>query len=185
MSDVLLAEIDAAPPAPAVEGPQWSEILKAAGGFLALGACAGLGSGDAATALRTVPSSLAVGVGALVLTGPALVVGHQYLRLRARPADLVAVLSRGFVRAGRLSLGLAAPMLFFAATTALWGPMFVLMVGGVGAIGFGWTARWLRETESVAGGFRPSMELLVAAWSGLTVLVALRLAWDMARLVAG
>lgn len=183
MSDAWVAEID--PGAPAVPGPAWSEILSAAGGLLVLGAAAGLGAGDAGTALRAVPSPLAIGAGALLLTGPALVVGHQFLRLRARPADLVVALSRGFVRAGRLSLGLAAPMLFFSATTALWAPLFVALVGGIGAVGFGWTARWLQQTERAAGGARPAMELLVAAWTALTVCVALRLAWDVAALVAG
>ncbi|MCB9684645.1 MAG: hypothetical protein H6735_06395 [Alphaproteobacteria bacterium] len=178
MSDVaVLAE----EPVAEAELPSAPALAGAVAGFLVLGLCAGLGASDPGTAIRAVPSGVFVGAGALVLTGPALVVGHQVMGLDARPARLVGAMGDGFVRAGRLALGLSPVMAFFSLTTGLWGVILALLAAAVGAVGFGWVASGLRAVEARS----PRMDALVFGWGALSVLVALRLAVDVARLVMG
>lgn len=178
-----------APPATAVAGPGLREVALAAVGFAALGACAAIGAPAAAEGLRTVPSGLMVPVGALVLTGPALVVAHQFLRLEARPEALAGALAGGFCRAGGLALGLAPTMLFFGATTTLWAVVLSAILAMTGLFGFVWTARRLDDVERTAGPVDwtrvARMQMLIAGWTGLCALVALRLAWNVAGFVAG
>src|SRR5688572_24939495 len=88
------------PAAPSGVAPTPGELLSAVLGFALLGLAAGLGSGDTGESVRAIPSGLLAGGGALVLTGPALVVAHQFLGLGGRPEALVAALGRGFTTAG-------------------------------------------------------------------------------------
>ena len=159
--------------------PSGRALLAGTGGFLLAGASAGIGATAPEIALRAVPSGLAVGVCTLLLTGPALVVGHQSLGLDARPADLGAALADGFVRAGRLAAGLAPALAFFALTTGLSGAAAAVVAAAAGAAGFGWSAVGLRAAEPGAR----RMDALVVAWTALAGLVALRLAVDVAARV--
>ncbi len=196
MSDVALLEpgaLDAPMPCPPVARaaapqlanpvvmPDGRALATAVGGFLVAGLAAGLGASATEVAVRAVPAGLAVGLGALVLTGPALVVGHQYLGLAARPVDLAASLADGFVRAGRCALGFSPVVLFFSLSTSLWMVAAAVVALASGAVGLGWGGAALRGAES------PSMRMdaLVIAWSTLASLVALRLAVHVAFVVLG
>jgi hypothetical protein len=186
MSDTVLSDVENVAPRPAPprpDTPAGQEVLLALAGLGALGLAAGLGSGDTTTALRAAPSALMIGMGSLVLTGPALVVGHQFLGLEARPEALAGALARGFAVAGRLALGLAPVMLFFSATSWLWSPVFCALLLGIGGVGFASTARRLREAECGDARGVHRIDGLVLAWTGLAVLIALRIAWDVANFV--
>lgn len=188
MSAVPFDETAAAPAAdsPPIAAPTATELLHAVGGLAALGLCAGLGSGDLATAARSVPAGLLAGGGALLLTGPALVVAHQFLGLGGRPEVLVAALGRGFVTAGRVALGLAPAMLFASATSGLWGYGLVVLLMGAAVLGFANGARRLVAAEGGASAWNTlAMHGLVGTWIALTSLVGLRLGWDVARFVTG
>lgn len=166
--------------------PAAAEIAAAFAGFAVLGLCAGLGSGDVGTSVRAVPSGLLVGMGALVLTGPALVAAHQFLGLRGRPEALITALARGFVLSGKTALGLAPAMLFFSATSGLWAVVFTVLLLGIGGLGFAFTARRLLETEPRGNALVDLRILsLVASWVALCALIAARLAWDVAWFVLG
>lgn len=172
----------------APEVPPVADVLTALGGFLVLSACAGVGSGDLAVAGRGLPSGILVQAGALVLTGPGLLVGHQFLGLGASPDALLGSVARAFVRAGRLALGLSPFLLYFSATSGLWLLLFCVLLSGIGVAGLSDAARSLVAAEART---RPSMadllkmRALVVAWGGLTVLVALRIAYDVLHLVLG
>jgi hypothetical protein len=170
-----------------VPAPSPAELAVAFAGFGALGLAAGLGSGDAMMAVRTAPAALFVGVGSLCLTGPALVVAHQFAGLEGRPEAVVGALARGFTTCGKLALGMVAPMLFFSATTSLWAVAFAFALQGIATVGFVSTGRRLVEIEpnadDVLDGVR--VRMLIGGWMGLTALIGLRLAWDVAWFVVG
>lgn len=171
------------PPAAPVSIPR---LLGAIGSFALLGLVAGLGSGDAPTAARALPAAWMVGGGALLLTGPALVVAHQFLRLEARPDRLVLVLADTFTRAGHVALGLVPAMLLFSATSSLWAVVFALFLAAIGVFGLAHAVRALMAVEE-AGDLRrhATMGALTLGWSALVVLIAARLAWDVAGFVLG
>lgn len=173
------------------------EVIGACGSLALLGICAGLGAGEVALAARAVPAGLLVAAGSVVLTGPALVVAHQYQGLQADPQQLVSALSRGFVTCGEIALGLSPILLFFSATSGLWAALYSLFVAGAGAFGGAVTARQLLRAEAAARPAgaeltdhadltaRAGMGGLVLAWSTLAALIALRIGWGMAAFVAG
>ena len=124
------------PPAVAFEGlelPTPMEMGRAALGFAALGLCASLGSESLDAASHTAPSGLIVQAGAMLLTGPALLVGHQFLGLEASVPSLVDAMARAFVRTGTVALGLVPAVLFFSATSGLAPVLFGLAMVGMGA----------------------------------------------------
>ncbi len=176
---VLLPPVVAARREPAAALPGGRALLGAAAGWACAGLASGLGAPAPDMAARAVPAGLVVVIGAMALTGPALVVGHQYLGLAARPVDLAAGLADGFVRSGRTALGFAPALAFFALTTSLWLPMAVLAGGTAALVALGWAVSGLRRAEA------PSLRLdgLALGWSLLASLVALRLAIDTARMV--
>lgn len=186
MTDVLIGA-PAAPDPRVLPAP--GELLLAVGGFALLGLCAGIGAGDAGSAARAVTSGPLVGAGALVLTGPALVVAHQFLRLEARPELLVGALARGFVRAGALAAGLAPTALFFAVTSPLGLVTLAASLAAIGLLGLRSTAQALHAVEMARGDrdlLRDArMRALVFFWSGLCALIALRIGWDVAFFVVG
>lgn len=160
-----------------------AELLQGILGLAALGLCAGLGSGDGITAARVVPTGLLVGGGAFALTGPALIVAHQYLGLRATPDALFHAMTRGFAATGRAALGLCPAMLLFSATSGLWAGVLGMFLAGLFGLGLAFTVRRLSQAEG--GPFSVRWSTLLLAWNGLVSLVALRLAWDAAWFVAG
>lgn len=183
-----VAPSPSAPSSPApTAAPRPVDVLTGLLGYASLGLAAGLGFGEVGVGVRAIPSLAVVGIGALLLTGPALVVGHQYLRLAARPEQLVAAITRGFESAGRVALGLTPVMLFFSATSGLAAPLVMLIACGLGAFGLVSTARALDAAEPVTSDLlaRLRMRVLVAGWAGLTLLIALRIAWDVAWFVVG
>ena len=174
---------------PLALAPLAGRFAAACGGFALLGLCAGFGAGDHLMAARSIPSGLGVGLGSLVLTAPALVVGHQLLRLQASPETLVETLVRGFSRSGVIALGLAPAALFFSATSRLGLVLLAVSVAGAGALGLLATMRDLLVAEGVEVQVNPGRAaatwMLVLGWAGLTVLIAGRLAFDVGRFVLG
>jgi len=170
------------------------------GGFVLLGAAAGLGSGDPLVAVRAVPSVLAVVVGANLLTGPALLVAHQLARLQAPPEEIVGILVRGVARRGYLAAGLSPAVLFFSITTQHWIAVLVGAGLALAVVGLAAAESRLRQAENapwIDGSATDAdvyasprvradlMGLLVGGWVLLTFLVGVRLAFDVARLVLG
>lgn len=187
MSQVLSLprpELDAAD-VPSRPAPPFSRVLTGLAGLALLGAAAGLGSGSAAIAARSVPSALIVGAGALALTSPALLVVHQVLALRAPPHALVAALARALVRLGALALGLTPFVLFFAATSGLAFAVFPLAFAAAAALSAAGAVRELVGAE--VGAANPAaavpMTALSLGWVGLTALVGLRLAVGVVQFV--
>jgi hypothetical protein len=166
------------------EPPTLGEVLTAGAGLAALGACAGLGAGAFDVALRAVPAGLVVAAGAVILTGPALVVAHQYRGMAAPPEALVGALSRGFTACGRVALGLSPALLFFSATSGLWAACYCLFMAAAGSAGGVVAARELLRAEA-ASGQGPGIAGLTLSWSALAALIALRIGWGMAGFVAG
>lgn len=185
MSQVLEPTLEGAaeaalPPVPAV--------VRAMGSLALLGLVAGLGSGDPLVALRAAPSGLVIGSGALLLSAPALLVAHQTLKLRAAPERLVGALSSAFAQVGTAALGLVPTMLFLSATSGLWRGVFPLLLTGLGILGLTSAVSGLVHAEKATTPDRTraaQMAVLVAAWAGLAVLVALRLSVDVASFVGG
>lgn len=159
-----------------------AELGTAMTGFLALGLCAGLGSGDVAVAVRAIPSGLLVAAGTALLTGPALLVVHPFLGLEARTDVLIRAMMRGFCVAGTTALGLAPVMLFFAATSAWWFLMYPALFLLSSVLALGTAGRGLVEAE--VGGRalqwddrvpRTKVVGLVLVWLALAALIGLRL----------
>jgi hypothetical protein len=172
------------------ELPDPATVGRAVLGFGALGLTAALGSSDLGGAMRILPTALVVDLGALVLTGPALLVGHQYLGLEAPVPKLAAVLSNVFCRAGTVALGLAPALLFFAATSGLAPALHVLFLAGIATFALTdvWTGLLSVERAAVVPDETPRartlrdarMHLLVLSWMVLTSLVGLRLGFHLA-----
>ncbi len=161
--------------------PPFPRILQSLFGLVLLGAVTGLGTGDAGMAGRSIPSALAIGGGAVLLTGPALLVAHQFLGLKGRPEDLVAALVRSFCRLGDLSLGMVPLVGLFTITSRL-GP-------GIMALGFATAGLFSlirligelmvveRDTPEEGRLAREgTMALLTFTWAGLFVAIVARLA---------
>lgn len=162
--------VEPAPPA------AWG-IARAVGGFAALGLAAGLAG--QLHALATSPAGLLTGVGVLLLTAPALVVGHQFLGLRATPGALLGALGDAWGRAGIAALGTAPAVAWLSATSDLGPSVGVAAVFGIGA--FGLVRAWhnLAAAEVAAGGRAVAGHTLGMVWTGLAVLVALRLLYSL------
>ncbi len=173
-----------------VELPDASTVGMAVLGFGALGLTAALGASDVGGAARVLPTALVVDLGALVLTGPALLVGHQYLGLEAPVPKLAAVLARVFCRAGTVALGLSPALLFFAATSGLAPALHVLFLAGIATLALTDVYTGLLEVEraqSIPDETRSAktmrdvrMQILVLGWMVLTSLVGLRLGVHLA-----
>lgn len=157
----------AASPAPV----RLAEVAAALVGLLAFGATTVIGTGGAGAA-HTTPA-LAVGaVGALVLTGPAIVVGHQYLRVATPAATVVEQLARGLVSGGRLAWGVVPAALFFAATAPGSWPV---VLGGLGAgVGAALLGTAVVGLSRLAPNHAP-WHTAVLTWAAVCAVIALRL----------
>ncbi len=159
------------------------------GGFLSLGAAAGAGSGHWDTALRMVPTALLDVTGALLLSTPALLVVHQFLDLRARPEQLISAMSSALARTGHLAWGLSWVVLFFAATSSLWLPALLCSMAGLCVVAFVLCRDGLNRAEREASEgesepiISPRFTVLIHGWLFLTVLIALRLGFDLGAFV--
>lgn len=147
-------------------------LLRGLAGYAALGVVGTLGGDDA---LAGSPVALVTAGGMLLLTVPALLVAHQYLRLAAPPTAILAALARTFARCGDVALGAVPAVLLFTATSALGGPMVALLLGGIALLGFALAVGRLARAETLAHGGPARMGLLAVAWCGLSALVGLRL----------
>lgn len=161
------------------------EMGRAALGFTALGVCAALGASSAQSAAGLAPNGLIVQAGALVLTGPALLVGHQFLGLEASVPSLVDAMARAFVRTGTVALGLVPAVLFFSATSGLAPVLFGLAMVGMGANGLLDAMLGMRDAERAAGddkgrGLREAkIQLLALGWAVLAGLIGIRIAFGL------
>ena len=151
----------------------------AAAGFLAAFA-ATLPSVPVTATASVAVAGLVAAVSATVLTGPAMVVLHQYLRLRARPRDLLAAVGQGFAEAGHVALGLSPLVLFLAVTSPLALPALLLLLGAAVLVVLVQTLRRLVHLEASA----EQATLLQAvgmggvglAWVALTGVIGVRVA---------
>lgn len=163
------------------------ELLRGIGGWVVLAAVslAGEGAQVGGGVLHTV----AAPVGALLLTVPALLVGHQFLDLRSSPSTLVGTLLRGFCRAGDVALGLTPLALLFSATSDL--APYLLVVGLLGASLQTLVVSMKRleraEADASPGDWsrRARMSALILGWATLCGLIGLRLVWNLILHVAG
>jgi hypothetical protein len=162
-------EVDAASAAVSV-GP--GGVVAAGAGLLALGASVAVGAGSLDATVRMAPLLVGPAFGAVLLTTPALVVAHQFLRIGTRASDLADVLGRAMVRVGQVGWGFAPVSLLFAVTAP--GSWPVLFLGDgllLGAVGLAHAGRDLvrLDRKSVA------WEVAVVGWALLTLVVAVRL----------
>jgi len=169
------ASPDLPPPLPAL-----AEVVRGLGGWLALGTAGAVGAHG--VAVSAFPGPLWTSAGAVVLTGPALLVVHQFLGLRAAPDRVIGSLAHALARSGHLALGLVPFQLFFSVTTQR-GPAFLaLLLGGIAGTGLLAAGRGLIDAE-VATGTTGAQALharaLAVGWSVLTLLVGLRLGWEV------
>lgn len=167
-----------------VAGEQAVAASLALGKLALLGAAAGVGSGSLDMAMRSVPVGVLVGAGTLLLTAPSLVVAHQWLGLDAAPGELMDSMVNGLGRAGTLAMGAVPMTLFFSLTSNLWAACLSLVLAGTGlAVLAQLLVRfWALER---GGLMRARMTGLMLLWSGLAILVAVRIAWAAAQFVAG
>lgn len=180
-ADFVPAQVTpAAEAARADVAPSPLELTRALLGYALLGIAGMLG--DGAHGLSASPVALVSGAGMLLLTVPALVVAHQYLKLSASPAAIVGEIGRVFTRCGDLALGAVPALLLFSVTSGLGGFMLGALLTGVGALAFFVVIRRLFAAEMAASGGRDwaSMVVLTLGWAGLTSLVGLRLALTFA-----
>lgn len=152
------------------------EVALGALGYVALGLCAGLGAGDAAVTARATPSVLVGGLAALVLSTPALVVVHEFLGLPASPDTLVRGVAGAFGSGGRVALGLVPVMLFTSATTGLAGVVLAVLLLGVALLCAVHAVNALVEADGADSYAGLGLAL---AWTTLTGLVTLRIAFDL------
>lgn len=157
--------VAASPP----EVPSVSASLLAVGGLAVFGACAALGAEAAEAVVRAAATPVAAIVGAMILTGPALVASHLLMRPSVAAEAPVAALGQGLTAAGSVAAGIAPLALFLVATTGLW-PVVL-------ALGFALTgvacAVVTVQTLSSFTGERPGF---VYAWALLAALVSIRIA---------
>lgn len=190
MSNLAIAlqpPLDDAAPAvePALEPvPPFPRVLSALCGLALLGAVTGLGTGSTHMAARAIPSALSIGGGAVLLTGPALLVAHQFLGLQGRPEDLVAALVRAFCRLGDLSLGLVPLVGLFSVTSRLGPAVMALGFATAGAFALirltGELMVIERNTPEEGRLKREgTMALLTFGWAALFVAIVLRLAFGV------
>ena len=169
MADAV-ADLDIA--APEFHLRPWVQA-RAVGGIAALGLAAGLAGQD--WALARAPAGLAVGCGVFLLATPALVVGHQYLGLRAAPGALVAAVADAFTRGGVIALGAAPAVLWLAATSDMGPAVGLLGLCGIGAFTLVRALTNLVDVERRAGGSREAAAGFSLLWTGLAALIGLRL----------
>lgn len=169
-------EVDAAPArerAPDRPLPSAREVATGLVGLTALGAAGAVGAIDGG--LGSLHAGVWTAGGAAALSGPMLLVAHQFLGLAGAPEQVVGALARAVARGGALALGLVPLQLFLSATTQK-GPGFLaLWLLGLGALAVIGTGRDLVAAERAAAGSVYKAQLLSMGWGLLCLLVGLRL----------
>lgn len=165
------------PPRPDVDPPAFHTRAwvhaRAVGGVAALGLAAGVaGQTDA---LARAPAGLAAAVGVILLATPALVVGHQYLRMRASPGSLLSAVADAFARGGVVALGVSPAVLWLSATSDLGPTVGLLALCGLGAFVLLRALLNLVDVERLAGGSTEGAGTFALLWTGLAGLIGLRL----------
>jgi hypothetical protein len=156
-----------------------SAVLGGLGGMALLGLCAASGSVDVDAIVPGTFVTVAPLLGAVLLTTPALMAIHQFLGLSAKPEATVAALAHALVVGGRVAAGLAPACLFFAATTRLWVVLLAVALAIPGLVTAVVAVIALRRAE---GAPTDRFAVLLAAWTVLTTLIALRIAYDIVDL---
>lgn len=172
-------------PTPIPAAPSLREVIVAAVTMGLVAVTAAMGSADGGVVVAAASAVVAPTLGALVLTAPALVAIHQFLGLHAPPQRLVVALARAFVASGRIALGLVPVALFFSATSGLW-PL--VLAGTMAITGVAMAAVALvelRSIETTALVMPPRFALLLVGWCALGVLIAIRIAFEVAVSVGG
>jgi hypothetical protein len=148
------------------------EVVTAVIGLLAFGATVAVGTGGGSASAGTSPSVALGAVGALVLTAPAVVVCHQYLRIDTPVSAVVDRIAAGLSAGGRLAWGVVPAALFFAATApGSWPAVIALLGVAVASVLLG-SAAWGLD------GLAPSRwtwRAAVVAWVLVTVAIGARL----------
>ena len=167
--------------APAEPGLRPAELMRGVGGWVVYAAVSL--AGDAGHLGGGVLHTLAAPTGALLLTVPALLVGHQFLDLRSPPGALVSALLRGFCRAGDVALGLSPLALLFSATSDIAPYLLVLGLLGTSFQTLLLSMKRLQRAEAAESpgdwSRQARMSALVLGWAGLCGLIGLRLAWNL------
>ena len=146
---------------------------RAVGGIAALGLAAGVAG--QAEALARAPAGLAAAVGVILLATPALVVGHQYLRMRASPGALLSAVADAFTRGGVVALGVSPAVVWLSATSDLGPTVGALVLFALGAFVLLRTLLNLVDVERLAGGSTEGAGTFALLWTGLGGLIGLRL----------
>lgn len=160
--------------------PSLQEVAHGLGGLLALGAAGVVGAHGLAP--QALPGVLWTSAGAVVLTGPALLVVHQFLGLQAAPDRVVGALAWALARTGHLAMGLVPFQVFFSATTARGPGLLALLLAGIGGVGLMAAMRGVVDAERDSGATGAALlnaRGLAVGWAGLTLLVGLRLGWEV------
>lgn len=148
-------------------------LARSVGGFAALGLAAAVAGQP--EALASAPAGLETAAGVMLLTGPALVVGHQYLRLKASPAALLGALADAFTRGGAVALGAAPAVLWLGVTSDMGPTIGLITLLGVGSFAILRAIGNLFDAEAAGGGTTAGIFAIALGWAGLAALVALRL----------
>ncbi len=144
------------------------DLIRGLSGFAFLGLAGAMGGDES---LRAAPAALTTGVGMLLLTLPALLVGHQLLGLKAEPATLVVAMARVFARCGDIGLAAVGVVVLFSATSSLGPLVFAMVSAGIGILGFALVIRQLVRIENNAF----SMFILTVGWALLAALIGARI----------
>ena len=160
--------------------PTVRDVAQGLGGLLALGTAGALGAHGLTP--HAMPGVLWTSAGALVLTGPALLVVHQFLGLQAAPDRVVGSMAWALAKAGQLAMGLVPFQVFFSVTTQRGPGLLALLLCGLGGTGLLAAMRGLVDAERDAGSTGTQLmhvRGLALAWAALTLLVGLRLGWEV------
>lgn len=156
---------DVSETAPGVSPPA---LVRGLAGFAFLGLAGAMGGDET---LRAAPSALTTGVGMLLMTVPALLVGHQLAGLQSAPEALVAALARVFSRCGDIALAAVGVVTLFSATSGLGPAVFSIVATGIAGLGFALVTRTLARMESNTF----SMLALTLGWALLAALIGARI----------
>lgn len=162
-------------------------VISALGGLALLGLLGGVGSGNPRAALELVTALPATGLGATVLTAPALLALIPFQDMRMDARDALFALAGSMARAGRLAWGMVPVLLFTMATSELAVPVFIFISLALGIATTRALYRGLSSAEARAAlaevatphdlpiARLVSREMLIGGWCALHALVGLRL----------